>query len=256
MKPMISFIKKEFIAQLRSKKVMILALVFAFIGITNPIIAKLTPWILKIASDTLEGSGISIGEIEVTALDSWLQFFSNLSIVLIVFVVLQSNIFTKEYSKGTLILVLTKGFERVKVVISKLFVMIVLWTICYLICFASTYLINIFLWDNSLAKSLVFAVFIWWFFGVFVLFLITLFSCMFNSNIGVLGLTGGVVLVLYVVSFITKVKRFIPMILTEGANIVYGLQKPSYYLIALCITLLLMALSLLLSIINFNKKKL
>ena len=108
MKALLAFLKKEFTDQLRSGKIMFLGILFVFFGIMNPAVAKMTPWLLEIMSTSLEGSGISITGVNVTAMDSWVQFYKNIPMALIAFVLIESSIFTKEYSSGTLILSLTK----------------------------------------------------------------------------------------------------------------------------------------------------
>ncbi|MFQ9452155.1 MAG: ABC transporter permease [[Ruminococcus] lactaris] len=113
-------------------------------GIMNPAIAKLTPWMLETLSDSLAEQGMMVTEVTVNALTSWTQFFKNIPIALIVFVFLYSGIFTKEYETNTLILILTKGLSRYKVVFAKFFVMFTMWTIGYLLCFAVTYGYNAF----------------------------------------------------------------------------------------------------------------
>ena len=80
MRTFIAFTKKEFLEQFRTNKLLILTLVFIFIGILNPLTALLTPWLLEMFSESMEGSGVIIGEIEVTALDSWMQFYKNIPI--------------------------------------------------------------------------------------------------------------------------------------------------------------------------------
>ncbi|MBR4933213.1 MAG: ABC transporter permease subunit, partial [Clostridia bacterium] len=154
MKSLISFVKKEFLEQARSGRMMILFILFVLFGIMNPAVAKLTPWLLEVMSDSLAASGMIITEVTVTALDSWVQFFKNIPMALIVFVLIESSIFTKEYSSGTLVLSLTKGLERYKVVLAKATVMYSLWTAFYFICFGITYVYNAYFWDNSIAQSL------------------------------------------------------------------------------------------------------
>ncbi len=78
----------------------------------NPAIAKMTPWIMEMLSDTLAEDGLIFTDIQVDALTSWTQFFKNLPVALIAFVLIFSDIFTKEYKSGTLLLVLTKGLSR------------------------------------------------------------------------------------------------------------------------------------------------
>ena len=168
MSSLITFIKKEFTEQLRSGRLIILGLLFVLFGIMNPAIAKLTPWLLETMADSLAESGMIITDVKVSAMDSWVQFFKNMPMGLIAFVLLESSIFTKEYTSGTLVLSLTKGLERYKVVISKALVLTVLWSLGYWLCFGITYGYNAYFWDNSIAQNLVFSVVCWWLFGMMV----------------------------------------------------------------------------------------
>ena len=119
MKTLIAFIKKEMTEQIRSSRLMILGLLFLAFGIMNPAIAKLTPWMMEMLAESMEEAGLAVLEVKVDAMTSWTQFYKNVPMALIAFVLLQSSIFTKEYQSGTLILALTKGLERYKVVLAK-----------------------------------------------------------------------------------------------------------------------------------------
>ena len=158
MKSLLAFIEKEMMEQLRTGKFLIMVLLFVLFGIMNPAVAKLTPWLLETMSDSLAESGMSITVATVSAMDSWMQFFKNIPMALIAFVLLESSIFTKEYQRGTLILSLTKGLRRYKIVVSKAVVLIVLWTAAYWLCFGITYGYNAYFWDNAVAKNLAFSV--------------------------------------------------------------------------------------------------
>ena len=89
MKTFIIFLKKEILEQIRTKKLMILGLLFIFFGILNPLTAKMTPWLLEVLSESMESSGINITIVEITALDSWVQFFKNIPMLLIIFILMQ-----------------------------------------------------------------------------------------------------------------------------------------------------------------------
>ncbi len=256
MSAFLAFIKKEFLEQIRSGKLIIIGILFVLFGIMNPAIAKLTPWLLEIFSDSFTGSGMSVTSVTVSAMDSWVQFLKNMPLGLIAFVLLQCRIFTREYQSGTLVLSLTKGLERFKVVISKTVVLTLDWTAAYWLCFGITYAYNAYFWDNSIAQNLIFSVTCWWLFGLWVLSLTVLFSTIASSNTGVLIGTGSVVLVLYLLSLIPKVNKFLPTLLTDGNSLIYGVADTKSYMVSVFVTVILSLMCIAISLPIFNKKKL
>ncbi len=256
MKSLIAFIKKEATDQLRMGKMAVLGIVFFFFGIMNPAIAKLTPLLLEEFADSLAESGMVITQVKVSVMDSWMQFFKNAPMVLIIFVLLESSIFTKEYTSGTLVLSLTKGLERYKVVVSKALTLVILWTAGYWLYFAATYLFNLCFWDNSVAQSLGFSAFIWWIFGLWVIGLIVLFSTAFNSNIGVLLGVGGVTVISYVMGLLPKLSEYLPTHLTDGVSLIYGVTEIKAYTISLSVAMAMIVACFVVSIPIFNKKQL
>ena len=255
MKTFITFFKKEVTEQIRTKKLMILCLLFAFFGIMNPLTAKITPWLLETMSESMENTGIIVTDIEVTALDSWMQFFKNIPMLLVIFIFMQSGIFAKEYQDGTLTLVITKGFERYKIVIAKILVMVIVWTVGYLICFGITFAYTVYFWDNSIASHLCFSSLIWWLFGVFIISLFAINAINFENSGGALSLTAVVVFVIYLISLLPKVNQYLPTLLTDGYSLVSSLKEIKDYFPSLIITIVLTAILLFGSIFTFNKKK-
>ena len=256
MRSLIAFIKKEFTEQLRSGRLIILGLLFVLFGIMNPAIAKLTPWLLETMADSLAESGMIVTDVKVSAMDSWVQFYKNIPMGLIAFVLLESSIFTKEYTSGTLVLSLTKGLERYKVVISKTVVITVLWSFGYWLCFGITYGYNAYFWDNSVAQNLIFSASCWWLFGVMVVALMVLFSVVAKSNTGVLLGTGGVVLISYLIGLLPKCSKYLLTYLTDGNSLIYGLVEAKTYMTSLVITVVASVVCFAISIPIFNKKQL
>jgi len=256
MKSLLAFMKKESLGQLRSAKLYILAGLFVLFGLMNPAIAKLTPLLLESMADSLAQSGMNVTVTEVSVLDSWVQFFKNIPMALIVFVILESNLFTGEYRSGTLVLSLTKGLDRYKVLIAKSVTLVALWTVGFWLCFGISYGCNEFFWSNLDAQHLLFSVACWWIFGLWVLMLVVLFSAIFSSNIGVLGCVAGTVAVSYLPSLVPKLAKYTPTFLLGGNALIYGLAEPKDYGWALGVTAALTVVCFCVSVPVFNKKQL
>ena len=254
MRAFLAFLKKEWMEQFRSSRFIILTIIFVMFGIMNPAIAKLTPWLFEVMAESLEESGMVVTTVEVDAMTSWVQFFKNVPMALIVFVLMQSNIFTKEYQSGTLVLALTKGLHRYKVVLSKAVVLVLMWTGFYWMHYGITYVYNDYFWDNAVAKNLLFSVTCWWVFGLWVIALQVLFSTIVSANTGVLVGTGAVVFGLYMLSLLPKLTKYIPTLLMDGNSLIYGAKNAEDYMIALVITIITALTCIIASVPILNKK--
>ncbi len=255
MKTLLAFIKKEWMGQLRSGKILILGMVFLLLGIMNPAVAKLTPWLYEVMADSLAESGMAVTTVEVDAMTSWVQFYKNVPMGLIVFVILQSNIFTKEYQSGTLILALTKGLKRSNVVWAKTTILFVLWSAYYWLCYGITYGGNTYFWDNDIAKNLAFSAACWWLFGLMVIALLVLFSTIFQHSSGVLVGTGVAVIVPYFIALLPKLGKYFPTMLMDGNSLIYGLKEPKDYITAMIIVVVIMVVAIVISVPLLNKKR-
>lgn len=255
MRAFLAFMKKEWMEQLRSSRLMILVILFVMFGIMNPAIAKLTPWLFEVMAESLEESGMVVTTVEVDAMTSWVQFFKNVPMALIVFVLMQSSIFTKEYQSGTLVLALTKGLHRYKVLFSKAAVLLLMWTVLYWMHYGVTYVYNDYFWDNSIAKNLLFSVTCWWIFGLWVIALEVLFSTITSTNTSVIVGTGAIVVISYMVSLLPKLEKYMPTLLMDGNSLIYGVKDIEDYTIVLIIVLVTGILCVIASVPILNKKR-
>ena len=252
----IALLKKESMEQLRSGKWTFLGILFVLFGIMNPAVAKLTPWLMEMMADSLAESGMLFTPVTITAMDSWVQFFKNIPMALIAFVLLEDSIFTKEYQSGTLVLSLTKGLPRHQVVLSKAAMLAAVWTAGYWLCFGITYGYNAYFWDNAVAQNLPFSVVCWWMFGLWVLSLMVLFSTIASANTGVLLGTGGVVLASSLLGLVPKVSKYLPTLLTDGNGLIYGTTAPERYTESLVVTGILMVVCFIAAIPLLHQKSL
>lgn len=256
MKSLLSFLKKEYLETARTGKLIILVLLFALFGIMNPAVAKLTPWMMEMLSDTMAESGLIVTNVQVDAMTSWTQFFKNIPISLIAFVLIFSDIFTKEYKSGTLLLVLTKGLWRYQIVLAKTVLLLSLWTVGYGLCFAITYGYNAYFWDNSIANNLFSAAAVWWLFGIWVICLIVLFSSLLQNHTGVTLCTGASVLFAYLLSIIPKAKVYSPAVLMDAGSLLTGTKGMDAYVKAIVGAAVLCIICIAVSIPIINRKQL
>ncbi len=255
MKTLFAFMKKEYLETARTGKLIILVLLFALFGVMNPAIAKLTPWMMEMFTDSLVESGLTVTNVQVDAMTSWTQFFKNIPIALIAFVLIFSDSFTKEYKSGTLLLALTKGLARYKVVLAKTALLFSLWTLGYGLCFAITYGYTAYFWDNGIAKHLFTAAALWWLFGVWVCSLLVLFSSLLQNNTGVALCTGGVAALAYLLRFIPKAGAYSPARLMSAASMLSGAEGTGAYGKAVLAAAVSVVIFILLGVLNMNKRQ-
>lgn len=256
MKELLAFGKKEWMEQLRSGRLFLLLLLFFLFGVMSPAIAKLTPWLLELMEDSLKESGMTLTAVTVDAMTSWTQFFKNIPIALIAFVLLESSIFTKEHQTGTILLVLTKGLKRYQVVLAKTLVLVLLWTVGYALCFAVTYGYTAWFWDNSVVCQLLPAVGCWWLIGLFAVLVMVLFSVLSCGNAGVLAGTGGTFLLAYLLEILPKSGKYSPAKLMAAVELLTGTAEADTYSPAVAVTLFLCVLCLCAGMMIYNKKQL
>lgn len=118
MKLFYTLFKKEILEQVRSKKIFILTVLFLFVAIASPIIAKAMPAIFK--GLNLEQQGINISIPDPTYRDAIDQFVKNLTqIAILAIVFIFAGSISEEKNKKTLEILLTKPVSRSSFVVSK-----------------------------------------------------------------------------------------------------------------------------------------
>ncbi|MCI8466070.1 MAG: ABC transporter permease subunit [Lachnospiraceae bacterium] len=253
---MTAFLKKEWTESVRTGRLWVLVFIFALFGIMNPAIAKLTPWMMEIMGEQFAEAGIVADAVTVDAMTSWTQFYKNIPLALILFVLLNSGSFTVEYQKGTLIPVVTKGLSRRKIVAAKTLMLFGSWTALYLLCLGITYGYNEYFWDNGIASFWLFGALGFWLFGLWVIGWMIFFSTLAGSSIQVLFATGILTLGMYLLGLFPVLGRIFPARLMSGMSLLRGAERPEDLYGSILFTCLMLLFSILASFPCFDRKKL
>ncbi|MEE1027719.1 MAG: ABC transporter permease subunit [Agathobacter sp.] len=256
MRQLTAFIQKEFTEVMRNSKLLICAIIFILLGIMNPAIAKITPWLVEQFSNATSGAGMLIQTMEISALTSWEQFFKNMPMGIVFFVLMFSGIVAAELQKGTLINIVTKGMPRWKIMVSKLILLLVLWTGMYFASYIITYVYNDFYWDNDTVNNIFFSVFCLYLFGVWLISLIILMSALADNSAAVSIGVCGVFLLSYLLGIIPAIQDYLPTKLKGSSSLIYELAKPADFTGAIVVVAIWSVVDIILGIIIFNKKNL
>lgn len=246
------FFKKEFFTSLKNYHLYILGGIFLLFGILNVLTAKFTPKLMEI----LVSKDMAQLFPTPTGMDAWLQFHKNMTqIGFIVLVLFFSTILTKEYQKGSLTILLTKGLKRRSVIIAKWAWLAVSFTFYYLLAIGVTYLYTWFYFDQVVYGSLGFALFSLWLFGLLICSLIIFGSVIGRQSYTVLIFIVGCLVVMFLLSIVTKLSDYIPIQLVQQFTLLLdGSKTPEDLVTALIVTILLIGVALLGSLQFFERK--
>lgn len=212
MKGYIAFVKKEIIENIRTFKLLILFAVFFIFGMMSPLAAKLTPEILK----NFVTEGISFTIPDPTAIDSYMQFFKNNGQMgLLVLVLVFGGTLTSEYSKGTLINILTKGLSRKTVILAKFTVASLLWTFSIIISAVTTYGYTVYLFPNDKVYNVILSIGSLWLFGIFLIAAIIFASTFVKSSYSCLLIVVIVITALFMINIAPAAKPYNPIYLAS-----------------------------------------
>lgn len=218
MKGYLAFFYKEVMESVRSYKLFIILAIFIMFGIMSPMMAKLLPEIMKsLIDDKAALEALNLGE--PTQLDSYMQFFKNITqLGLIAVVLLFSNSLSNEISKKTLLPLFTRGLSKTSMMLAKLSVITLLWTIAYAVGFIITYLYTIMLFPNIEIYNLFISVFCVWLFGLVLLSVLMLGSTLTASSYAPLLFVGIFVAVLMFINILPDAIYYNPIVLI-GDNV-------------------------------------
>ncbi|MEI6132556.1 MAG: hypothetical protein WCQ41_07020 [Bacillota bacterium] len=144
-----TLVKKEFFEIFRTSKIFVLPLIYIFIAITSPLMAKYTPDLLNTIMQ-YTGQKINISLPAPTYVDSFIQLFKNIGEMgLFVLIFIYSGTMVEEKTKGTATLILTKGVSRQTFVASKFIASTCFMTIVYILMTMFFAIYSVFLFPDT-----------------------------------------------------------------------------------------------------------
>ena len=237
---------------MKNYRFLILFAVFLTFGIMSAFLAKFMPEILSALAADMEMTS------EPVALDAWKQFYKNISGVgFSAFIILFGSCLSNEYSKGTLVLMVTKGLSRKAVILAKYTVAAALMTISYWIGYAAAYGYTALLWNDNHLSNVAFAAVSLWIVGFLYLSILMIGCVIFRQTFTSILFTGGIVAIISLLGMIEPIAKFNPFILTsKNVDLISGEAVPADFMIPAFISIVLSILGVLIAIRLFNKKQL
>lgn len=254
MKVFIALLKKEYLESVRNKKLFIMFFIFFFLGILGPVTAKISPEILK----SFLGEELAKVLQEPTFIDSWAQFFKNVTQLGFIFIaIIFSNYIVNEFSKKTLVNLVAKGLPRFQIVISKMFFASILWTVSFIIyCLIFNLYTNYIFKENVEILLAIKASIPIWVFGIFLLTLECFAGFVFRNTVGALFTLVITIALQFLIGMYDKIAKFLPMFLfSDNINLIKGSISFADYRYSILTTILLTILMIFTSIVVLNRKE-
>lgn len=218
------FFKKECVEFWRSRRALILLVVFAVFGILSPLMAKLTPALLKLSTDTKALSSL-IPHADSAA--SWTQYYKNVTqIGLFVFAILFGNTVSGELQRGTLINLVTKGLPRRAVIVGKYALAVCAWLGAMVVAFVITWAYTAYYFPDNKSPYLWAGLLPLLIFGLFFAAVLVFGSTLAANSYG--GVLTAVVVygVLVAINLVKRVQRFNPVtLISDNMALTQGTEK-------------------------------
>lgn len=250
----LTFCRKELLESVRTYRLWIMLAAFLVLGLMNPLTAKLLPALLNGA----DIGGVTIQMPDPTALDSWTQFFKNVSqlgglALIIVFAGLAGT----DLSRETLVIILAKGANRPAIIMAKLGVAALIWTASYGLCLGTTWAYNEYYWGAQNLPNAWLAFGAPWLFGLLMLACIGLGGVLAKNLYGGLIAPIGVYIGLSIVNLAPSTARYNPASLAGSTlGLLNGQSIPNEFTPAalICATGVIVLVAA--SVLVFNKRSL
>ena len=216
MRNFLSLLKKDITALIRTKKLLIMLVMLVLFAMESPIIAALTPKILKSMGE--EYAAITSAIPDPTAIDAFAQFSKNITqIVLLVMIAMFSSILVKEKVKGTYSILKMNGVRLKEYLLSHICSQVIIFTLSYLVAvmFFIIYTIVLF---NKMPQHSFFSLMCLYLFMLVFIVLINVVSHFSKSTTMSMVASFSCYFGLLFLTMFEKLNQYLPIKLTEYAT--------------------------------------
>lgn len=248
----VAFLKKELTENIKNYRFLILFAVFLIFGLISAFLARFMPEILSaVAADMQMGAA-------PVALDAWEQFYKNTSGVgFSAFIILFGSCMSGEYSRGTLVLLVTKGLPRSAVIFAKYTAAAILMTACYWTGFLATYCYTACLWPGTMLSHVFTAAFYLWLIGFLYLSILLPGCVIFRQTFTSILFTGGIAAIISLLGMVEPLAKFNPFLLTsKNVELISGAVSVSEFFMPAIISIAITIIGLWSAVMLFDRKQL
>lgn len=251
MKQFIILLKKDLMELFRTKEFLILASIFIFFALMSPLMAKMTPEVLKMLGDDII---IQIPEISI--IDSYIQFFKNLSqIVIFTLIIIFSSLIVNDRVKGLYTNLINNGVNKRNYIFSKITSQLLIVTLIYIISILFFGFYNLVLFDEMFMNYSIYSFISFYIYIIFIISIINMFSTISKSN--TISITLSFITMFLIMIFdLFKFGKYLPnYLISISNNILVDKTYFDYMFTNWIITLGLSLIIILLTIMHCNHKE-
>ncbi|MCL2860281.1 MAG: hypothetical protein FWF46_07015 [Oscillospiraceae bacterium] len=244
MKQFTILLKKDIKELFKTKKVLILCAIFFIFAFSSPLIAKMTPELLKYAGDSFQ-----ISMPDPTIIDSYVQFFKNIDgLCLFATIIIFAGIIANEKAKGLYTNLINNNVTKSNFILSKIVSQVIVITGVYLISILLFSIYNYILFDKIFMEYSFLALLSMYIYMIFVICVVNLCSTISKSNIISIVVSFVVIFSLDIFSLFSFGKYLPNYLVTISNNIFTDASCLDYIYKNIAITLLLSIISVVASI--------
>ena len=223
----LAVLHKELVEQWRTRRLLVVAVVFLFFGFLSPLSAKLLPDLLQSLGDT---SGVTIEIPPPTVQDALLQYVKNMSqFGALLAVLLAMGALVQEKERGTAAMVLSKPASRADFLLGKFVALTLVFGLCLVLAGLACYYYTVVLFGGMGEARFVEMTLLLGLFIEFYLAVTLLGSTVARSQVAAGGLGLGVVFVMAILGALPRLGDYMPTALLEWARaLMAGIGEPAW----------------------------